>query len=72
MRRRNYQYEALEIILALGVIGCSIALFFKARELTVLFQRICKENGILSSPEDCFRFMDDLPEKYPQMSIFDL
>ena len=44
----------------------------KARELTVLFQRICKENGILSSPEDCFRFMDDLPEKYPQMSIFDL
>ena len=44
----------------------------KARELTTLFQRICKENGILSSPEDCFRFMDDLPEKYPQMSIFDL
>jgi DNA repair photolyase len=44
----------------------------KARELTALFQRICKENGILSSPEDCFRFMDDLPEKYPQMSIFDL
>ena len=37
MRRRNYQYEALEIILALGVIGCSIALFFKARELTVLY-----------------------------------
>ena len=44
----------------------------KARELTALFHRISKENGILSSPEDCFRFMDDLPEKYPQMSIFDL
>ncbi len=44
----------------------------KARELTEIFQRICKENGILSSPEDCFRFMSELPEKYPQMSIFDL
>ena len=44
----------------------------KAGELTEIFQRICKENGILSNPEDCFRFMNDLPEKYPQMSIFDL
>ena len=44
----------------------------KARELTEIFQRICMENGILSSPEDCFRFMSELPEKYPQMSIFDL
>ena len=44
----------------------------KARELTEIFQRICKGNGILSSPEDCFRFMSELPEKYPQMSIFDL
>ena len=44
----------------------------KARELTEIFQRVCKANGILSSPEDCFRFMNDLPEKYPQMSIFDL
>ena len=40
--------------------------------LTEIFQRICMENGILSSPEDCFRFMSELPEKYPQMSIFDL
>jgi len=44
----------------------------KARELAEIFQRICKENGILSSPEDCFQFMNDLPEKYPQMSLFDL
>ena len=40
-------------------------------ELTEVFQRICKKNGILSSPEDCFGFMHELPEKYPQMSIFD-
>jgi len=37
MRRRHYQYEALEIIIAAGVIGCAIALFFKARELTILY-----------------------------------
>ena len=44
----------------------------KAGELTEILQRICKANGILSSPEDCFWFMSELPEKYPQMSIFDL
>lgn len=44
----------------------------KARVLTEIFQRICKAHGILSSPEDCFRFMSELPEKYPQMTIFDL
>ncbi len=48
MRRRNYQYEALEIILALGVIGCSIALFFKARELTVLYPVTFGLGSILS------------------------
>ena len=44
----------------------------KAGELIEILQRICKANGILSSPQDCFRFMSELPEKYPQMSIFDL
>ena len=42
-----------------------------AKELTAIFQKICRENGILSSLEDCFRFMYDFPDKYPQMSIFD-
>ena len=32
---------------------------------------ICGDSGILSSPEDCFRYMHELPEKYPQLSIFD-
>jgi DNA repair photolyase len=44
----------------------------KAGELKDLFQRTCKENGIMSTPEECFRFMNELPEKYLQMSIFDL
>ncbi|SEG39046.1 DNA repair photolyase [Eubacterium ruminantium] len=43
-----------------------------AKELMGIFQRICMDNGILSTPDECFRFMQELPDKYPQMSIFDL
>ena len=43
-----------------------------AGELEEMFQSICKANGILSSPEDCFRFIYEMPAKYSQMSIFDL
>ena len=44
----------------------------KAKELIGIFRRICKDNGLLSTPDDCFKFMHELPDKYPQMSIFDL
>lgn len=43
-----------------------------AKRLTQIFRKTCKANGILSSPEECFRFMNELPEKYIQMSLFDL
>ena len=43
----------------------------KAKELKEIFRKICGDSGILSSPEDCFRYMHELPEKYPQLSIFD-
>ena len=43
----------------------------RARELQEIFHRICKENNILSNPEDCFRYMNELPDKYPQMSLFE-
>ena len=43
-----------------------------AKELASTVQKICKENGILSTPEDCFSYMRELPEKNPQISIFDL
>ena len=43
-----------------------------AKELMGIFQRICKEKGILSTPDECFRFMQELPDKYRQMSIFDM
>ena len=43
-----------------------------ARELRNILKKICKENGFLSTPEECFTYMNELPEKYSQMSIFDL
>ena len=43
-----------------------------AKELKAIFRRICKDNGMLCTPDDCFRFMHEFPEKYSQMSIFDL
>ena len=44
----------------------------KARELTEICQTICKEHDILSSPWDCFKYMHEFPEKYTQLSLFDL
>ena len=43
-----------------------------AKELTKLFRSICKEHGIMSNPDACFEYMQDLPDKYKQMSLFDL
>ena len=43
-----------------------------AKALQDTLHRICSDNGILSSPEDCFRFMRELPERHAQMSMFDL
>ena len=43
-----------------------------AQILTETFQRTCKANGILSTPEECFQYMNELPERYHQVSIFDL
>ena len=41
-----------------------------AKELTDTFKKICKENNILSSPEECFNYIYELPEKYQQLSLF--
>lgn len=43
-----------------------------AAELSAAFHEICDANGILSTPEACFAYMNDLPERHRQMSIFDL
>ena len=43
-----------------------------AKKLKAVFRQICREHGLLSTPDECFRFINELPEKYPQMSMFDL
>ena len=35
------------------------------------FNDVCRENNILCTPEECFGYLQDLPEKYTQMSMFD-
>ena len=42
----------------------------KSEQLMELFHKICDANGILSKPDDCFRYIGDLPEKQPQLSLF--
>ena len=37
MRRRNYGFEVLQVLISLGIIGVTVTLFFKSRELTILF-----------------------------------
>ena len=44
----------------------------RAKELGGILRQIAGENGMLSSPEACFAYMSELPEKGAQMSLFDL
>ena len=76
---REYYYAALDRHFP-GMKECYIRRYGNAyklpspnaKELMGLFQRICKDNEIMRTPDECFRFMQELPDKYPQMSIFDL
>ena len=40
------------------------------RQLFKIFNEICRENSILSTPDECFRFLNELPEKDVQLSMF--
>ena len=40
--------------------------------LMAIFRQICSENGMLCKPEECFGYLNELPEKYEQMSRFDI
>ena len=74
---REYYYAALDNHFP-GMKACYIKNYGNAyelpspnaRNLTALFKKICNENGIMSTPEECFRFMNELPEKYIQLSLF--
>ena len=40
-------------------------------ELMALFKDICSQNNILSTPQECFAYLQELPEKNQQLSMFD-
>ena len=44
----------------------------RSSELTKLLHDICRDNGILSTPNECFEYMYEFPENKAQMSLFDL
>lgn len=41
-------------------------------ELMQLFHHACEQHGVLHTPDDCFSYIQDLPEKYRQINLFDL
>ena len=41
-----------------------------APALSRLFHETCERYGMLHDPDECFRFVADLPEKNPQISLF--
>lgn len=42
-----------------------------SRELMNLFRSFCRDHGILYRPEECFEYMQTLPEKYEQMTLLE-
>ena len=40
------------------------------RSLMKIFTDTCKEHGIMYQPDECFWYMNELPERYEQMSLF--
>ena len=43
-----------------------------AKKLMALFTETCRSHGILCRPDDCFAYLNDLPEKYKQLNLFDV
>lgn len=37
-----------------------------------MFTNVCREKGIFCTPDECFGYLHELPDKYEQMGIFDL
>ncbi len=76
---REYFYEALDKYFP-GMKSKYIKQYGNAYELPSanvgnlkkILERICRDNKIMSTPDECFKFMQEFPEKYHQMSIFDL
>ncbi len=74
---REYYYAALDEHFP-GLKGRYIKEFKNAyeipspnsKQLMALFKKKCKDNGLMCSPDECFAYMNDLPEKFEQLSLF--
>jgi DNA repair photolyase len=42
------------------------------KQLLAILKKKCSEYNMFSTPDGCFSFMSEYPEKYKQMSLFDL
>ncbi len=43
----------------------------RGKELLAHLRKACRENGMLYTPEDCFAYLHELPERQRQVSMFD-
>ncbi|MCR5823168.1 MAG: radical SAM protein [Lachnospiraceae bacterium] len=43
-----------------------------AKKLSGLLKSICEDNEMMSSPDECFKYMQELPGRYRQLTLFDL
>lgn len=43
-----------------------------SERLLQIFRKLCKENGIMYHTQECFQYLYEFPEKYMQMSLFDI
>lgn len=43
-----------------------------SERLLQIFRKLCKENGIMYHTQECFQYLYEFPEKYTQMSLFDI
>ena len=43
----------------------------QSAKLLALFHETCEKHGLLHTPEACFHYLGELPEKNPQISLFD-
>ena len=74
---REYFYAALDKHFP-GLKQRYISVYGSAYELTSpnnnalmrLFQDKCRRHGIMYRPDECFAYMNEIPEKYTQMSLF--
>ena len=41
-------------------------------KLMLLFMKRCRENKVLCTPDACFSYMNEFPDKHEQISIFDM